>query len=205
MNNKYSITQKIDSNLYCNRRSMIFGGAAFLSAMALKPGEVFAQLVASQDLWDMLENYPWVSDGGAGERRACYILFEPTCVFARAQYETCRPLLNKAHFRWIPFAARTRASRGATIRLSESQSTSQLQSLMTDGAQGFSSYGIRWSSVEQEVPQLLHLQQDIMPLVRTFSQQPIGSPTSIYKTNKGSVRLIRGAWNAEQFNEFFYA
>lgn len=182
---------------------LLLAGSACTAALPLRG--VHASKPASRQLLDGLGQCAWTRDGSSGGQKVMYILFEPTCPYARRQYADSRHLLGQSEFRWIPFANRTEVSQGATIRLSRTRSQDDLDRIMRSpsGPEQFRSYAAQWPGVVSNDPKIAYLITDILPKVRMFSGGSIGSPTSVFENNSGSVRLVRGAWAASHYGNLF--
>lgn len=131
-----------------------------------------------------------------------YVLFEPTCSFTPLQYEASRGFLDQCNFRWIAFPNRTDVSKGAAARLAVSRSMQELETIMRDGPHSFVDYATEWERLIDRRQDIRGLPETILPLVRNFGGGTLASPTSVFMTVDGRVRLVRGAWEAEHLESF---
>lgn len=188
-----------------SRRGFLLGSLACAAVAFLPQPSAAASMVASKDLFNALADYPWTRDAGSGHRRVMYILFEPTCPYSRVLYARNRSLVDLCEFRWVPFANRTRISQGATIRLTRTRAPDDLKVIMSGGASRFISYASEWPQIATKDPAIATMVNQILPMVRVYSGGPVGSPTSVFETEQGAIRLIRGAWDEESFRSFFWS
>lgn len=182
-------------------RRHFMGQLAAIAALGFLPlRDAKAMVPAGRDLWDAMSRFPYVSDGRGP--RIFYILFEPTCSYAREQYNLTRDLTSLCEFRWIPMATRMPKSAGSAAQLVQTRSPNDLKTVMEQGGRAFSNQSSLWHELMNSRPDVQILELEIYPLMRRYSSPSIGSPSTVLKTSNNRYRLVRGFWTMQNYNSF---
>jgi len=164
-------------------------------AAVLPPG--MAGAAAERDgLPPALASYPWVPDGAGGG--AVYVLFEPSCVFAKAMYQATRPFVGACEFRWIAVPNRgDPASEGAAMRLLSSRSPDDLAVVMGGDPAAFAPLAPYWRDAEAADHWTAAARRALVGMVERATGRAFGSPTFVLVDRAEAVRVVRGAVRRE--------